>query len=78
MKKRAKKFLRWLAIFFGGVLLLCLLFLAEEHIRGRVTLNRYIKRMRALGEKFTIQELTPIPALPAENGSGLMMSVSFP
>lgn len=75
MKIWPKTSLQRFALLASGVLLLITVFLVEEHIRGRIELNRYIQQMRARGEKFTIAELTPTPAPPEKNGAGMMMGV---
>jgi len=77
MKLREHLFRHWFLTTCGALLLLLAGYLIEEHIRGRVQLNSYMKRMRARGEKFTVAELTPTPAPPEKNGAGLMMGVGF-
>jgi len=41
MKSRTRKILRWLGFTLAGLFVLLALFLVEEHIRGRVMLNRW-------------------------------------
>jgi hypothetical protein len=78
VKIRTRKILRGFAILSASLLFLLAVFLIEEHIRGRIELNRYIAQMCARGEKFTISELAPIPAPPDENGAGMFMGAGFP
>ena len=78
MKPSTRKVIRWLVYLVGGPLLLLVLFLIEEHLRGGIQLEHYVSRMRARGEKFTIVELMPPPAPPADNGAGLMIGAGFP
>lgn len=77
MRSRPNKTLPWTRIVFGGLLLIIVLFLAEENIRGRIELSRYLEKMRMQGEKFTIGELTPPPAPPEKNGAGLLLGLGF-
>src|SRR6185436_1584464 len=72
-----KRFCRRCAIGLGVVLAILALFLLEEHIRGRIELNAWMKEMRARGEKFTIAELTPPPTPAEKNGAGLLMGAGF-
>jgi hypothetical protein len=73
-----KKIWRRVTIAVGVLVLLLVGFLIEEHIRGRKELDAYIAQMRARGEKFTIEELTPTPAPPERNGAGALMASGFP
>lgn len=77
MKFHARKILGLLAILSGGLLLLFGAYLVEEHIRGRLQLNRWMKQMRTHGEKFTVAELTPPPVPPDQNGAGLLLAGGF-
>ncbi len=52
----------------GSVIALLVLFLVEEHFRGKWALARWQARMTAQGEKFQIEHLIPTPPLPADNG----------
>jgi hypothetical protein len=72
-----KRFCRRCAIGLGVLLAVIALFLIEEHIRGRIELNAWMKEMRARGEKFTIAELTPPPTPPDQNGASLLMGAGF-
>ena len=78
MKLKEKLLRHWFLAALGALLLLIAAFLIEEHIRGHIALNRYVKQMRARGEKFTIAELTPTPVPPEKNGVGFMMSAGVP
>lgn len=77
MKPRTKRFFRWLGILTGALLLLLILFLVEEHVRGRIQLKRYFAQMRAHGEKLTIKELTPAPVPSDQNGAGRFLAAGF-
>jgi len=59
---------RWRKVFRAmlGLLLLLLLAVLVEHLRGRAALAREIAALRARGEKLTVAELTP-PRPPAES-----------
>jgi hypothetical protein len=78
VKPRTKNIVRWIGLLVAGTLLLLVLLLIEEHIRGDIALNRHLSRMSLRGEKFAVAELTPVPAPPDENGAGLMMGAGFP
>src|SRR5258708_39637544 len=55
----------WVA---GVVALLPLLFLLEEHCRGKWALERWKAQMTARGEKFEIDRLIPAAAADLANG----------
>src|SRR5438105_4632605 len=50
------------------LVLLPLLFLVEEHFRGKWALERWKATMRAKGEKFEVERLIPSPPDNADNG----------
>ena len=61
-----KKVLRRTAMALAALIVLGILFILEENIRGRIQLNAYKKELRAKGEKLTLEELD-LPKAPKEN-----------
>src|SRR5258708_5825842 len=57
----------------GGLLLLPVIFLVEEHFRGNWALARWRARMTAQGEKFQVEQLIPPPPDEAENGLAALL-----
>jgi hypothetical protein len=66
----AKRVARWFLFLVLGLLVLLALAVVEEHIRGRIMLDRWMKQMRAKGERFTVQEILPVEhPRPEDNGA---------
>ncbi len=66
-----KRFFIGVGVLFGAALL----FLVEEHVRGRMMLNRWMTEMRAKGERFTLQEIVPPPPAPEDNAASVVSGV---
>jgi hypothetical protein len=64
---RVKKFLRWTLRTLLALVVLLIVFILEENIRGRVMLSRYKAELRAKGEKLTLAEINIV--LPSKEGT---------
>ena len=64
-----KRILRGVAKVLDALVLLLILFLVEEHVRGRMELNAYRKELQAKGEKLTLAELGLPPKIRRGNGT---------
>jgi len=67
--RRLKTFWRRTVYVVVAVVVLAGLFVAEEHIRGRIMLDRWTKQMRAQGERFTLAEVLPAAPRPEDNAA---------
>ena len=70
------RFLRWGPRALFVLVVLFVLFIAEENIRGRITLARYRAELRSKGEKLTLAELN-LPKVPIEgNGAPALLAAA--
>jgi hypothetical protein len=74
--QRLKKLLRWGVRIILALVVLLVLFILEEHVRGRILLARYKADLRAKGEKLTLAELD-LPKPPKEgNGADALLAAA--
>jgi len=62
-----KRWLKRIGIGAGGVVLLVVVFALEEHVRGRLALNRHLNRLKANGEVYEVAALEPRHPAVEEN-----------
>ena len=54
-----KRRLKWIGFCVGGLALLLVVFVVEEHVRGRRGLNEHLSRLKANGEVYSVAALEP-------------------
>lgn len=73
----AKRLAQWFWFLVLGLIVLLVLAVVEEHIRGRIMLDRWVKQMRAKGERFTVQEVLPAERPPPEDNAAPYIANAF-
>ncbi len=66
LKRRLKQF----GVMLVGVLVLLAAYLAVEHVRGKLALNRRLRELSAAGEQLSIEALRP-PSVPGEQNAAI-------
>lgn len=65
---RLRRWIRRILVVIAIPPLALLVFLLAEHLRGHIALERYVRAMRAQGEKMSPREFA-LPVAPGENGA---------
>ena len=67
-RARPRRWIRRILVAIAIPPLVLLVFLLAEHLRGHIALARYVRAMRAQGEKMSPREFL-LPVAPGENGA---------